>query len=425
MTFVRRVAAVGAISIIAASCSSSKTTATTTTGATTTGATTTVAGDTTTTTGATTTVPDVLGTPTAATGTALKVGYIYSGVSAGIDATEELNAAQAVVKYYNEYKGGFGGHKLELDVCGTNEDPAIAADCGAKMVSDGVPIVLMNVNGQVAPWIKTVSGAGIPTLAFAAADVSMLGQAAFSMSNGLAGLGAFPASIAKEKGVKSAAIMSTNVPAAIGAAKALAPLAFTPLGITDLNIVGIDAAASDMGPDAQAIIAKGAQLVHIIGNPSFCSTAIKGLRDASFKGTITMISNCLDKTVVSSLGAQLKDIIVSYAAGEDPANADIVLFKGIVAKYDSKVNPAGTPVGSFAVITAFNEIMAKVTGDVTKEAVTAAIKTGGPYPYPTLKGATFNCDGKAIAIFPPVCTVSYATAVLDDKGTATNFKVGS
>src|SRR5271169_1398423 len=51
---------------------------------------------------------NVLGTAHAATGSTLKVGYITDGENGSVDNLSEIPAAQAAVKYANDYLGGAG-----------------------------------------------------------------------------------------------------------------------------------------------------------------------------------------------------------------------------------------------------------------------------------------------------------------------------
>jgi branched-chain amino acid transport system substrate-binding protein len=374
----------------------------------------------------TTVAADPLGKANPAKGAVLKVGYINSGVSAAVDATEEVNAALATVKYINEYQNGAGGHVLELLPCGTQNDPAIAAACGTKMIEAGVAAVLMNVDGQIAPWAKIVTAAKIPIIAFSAADASVLapGLDVFTMANPLSGLASFPGQLAKSKGFTKAAILVIDVPAAVGPVKAMAPPTFTALGIPTLDLVPIAAGTADMGPQVQAELQKEPQLIHMIGNPAFCATAVKALRDANYGGTISMISNCLDAATLKSIGTGAKGLVVSYSAGEKPDDPDYVTFKALLSKYaaDKKVNPSGTPVGAFVVVEGFNRMMAAFKGDPTSANITAAIRANGPLPMPTLAGKTFLCDTKAVPGILPACNAGFAYATLDDKGVAGDWQ---
>jgi ABC-type branched-subunit amino acid transport system substrate-binding protein len=363
---------------------------------------------------------DPLGTPNKATGSPVKIGYIYDGQSAAIDNREDGLMAAASVKYANDYLGGLGGHVIDLQLCDGKQDAGLTTDCSNQMVQKGVAAVLFNVSGQAGSIVKPLAAANIPIVAFSSADASLIAdKTAFNLSNPIAGIAAFPATVAgKNKFTKSAMIV-IDVPGATGPAKAVGVPAFQAAGST-LDIVNIAPGTADMSPQVQAMLKKSPEMVHIIGNAVFCQSAIKALRDASYAGVITMISNCVDPATIKAIGAGLKGILVSYTAGEDPSNPDYKTYLAVKDKYAAgqTINVSGTPVGSFVVVDAFAKAMAKVTGDITPATVVSTLQGMDALPLPTVKGATFKCDGKAIPGIPIACTTGFATATLDATGKA-------
>jgi branched-chain amino acid transport system substrate-binding protein len=293
-------------------------------------------------------------------------------------------------------------------------------------VSKGVAAVLFNVAGAPA-FAKTVAAANIPIFAFASADATLLGdKTAFVLSNPIQSVAAFPGSVAKKNGFTKAAIIVIDVPGATGPAKAIGIPSLQAVGVAKPDIVNIAPGVADMSPQIQAELKNDPQLVHIIGNASFCTSAVKALRDASYKGTITMISNCVDASTIKTLGAQLKGILVSYAAGEDHNSADFKLFEAILAKYaqGQTITHGGTPMGAFAVWIGFNKAMAAATGDITPASIVSTLQAAPALPLPTIDGATFQCNGKAVTGIPAACTAAFAVATLDENGKPGGFSAG-
>jgi branched-chain amino acid transport system substrate-binding protein len=365
---------------------------------------------------------DPLGTPTAAKGTPVKIGYFSDGNAPAIDNTADWKTATATVKYANEYLGGIGGHPIELIVCEGIQDPAVTADCGNKFVQKGVAAVMLNVSGQAGAVVKPIQDANIPIFAFATAAAEFVGyKYGFTLSNPVAGIAFFPAGIAAKNKFTRAAMMVIDVPGATGPAKALGVPVFQGAGVPKLDVVAIAPGTADMTPQVQAMLGADPQVVHIIGNPAFCLTAIKTLRDVNYKGVISMISNCLDEVTIKTLGDKLKGIQVSYAAGEDPKDPDTVILKAVINKYakDQKLEGTGTDVGAYAVVIGFSRVMKAATGDITPASVIATIQSAPALPLPTIKGATFQCNGKQVPGIAVACTGAYATAVLDEKGKPT------
>jgi branched-chain amino acid transport system substrate-binding protein len=357
----------------------------------------------------------------APSGTKVKIGYIWSGVSAAIDNSADEKTMRAEVKYLNEFGGGIGGHPVDVSVCATNSDAALAAKCGDQVIADKVSIVLFNVIGEIGQWATKVLEAKIPIFAYSSADASLLkGGDVFTMSNPIAGLAAFPASVAKKNGFKTAAISVINVPAASGPVNGLAPPFFGAVG-AKVDIVPIAPDAPDHTADVQAALKSNPELWHIIGNPAYCTLDIKALRTAGYKGKITMISNCLDPAAVKALGADLKGILVSFASGEDPANADTVELKAILKKYAPSVVPQGTPVGTYLVWESFRRIMANQKA-VDSASMIAAIKaTDGTIGVPTMTGSTIKCDGKQVPGIAIACVSGFLVGELNDQGVVASF----
>jgi branched-chain amino acid transport system substrate-binding protein len=358
----------------------------------------------------------------APTGTPIKIGYVWSGVSASVDNSGDEVATQAMVKFLNEYQSGIAGHPISLSICATNSDTALAAKCGDQMIADNVAVVLFNVVGEIAPWATKVIEAKIPIFAYSSADASLMkGGDVFTMSNPIAGLASFPASVAKKNGFTSAVVSVINVPAAVGPAKALATPLFTAAG-AKVNVLPIAPDAADHTSDVQAALKDNPQMWHIIGNPAYCSLDIKALRTAGYKGQITMISNCLDPAAVKALGKDLEGIQVSFASGEDPADPDFQQLQAIATKYTGgKLVPQGTPVGSYLVWEAFNRVMKKATS-ITPADIAATIKaTDGTIAVPTVKGSFIKCDGKQVPGIAIACTGGFLVGTLDATGKISAF----
>ena len=419
------VAVVLSAALVAAGCGSSKkAVAPATTAApavTTAAAATTAAPAATTAAPATTVAADPLGAKTAAAGDPITIGYMWSGVSAAVDNSSDEQTAQAMVKFLNEYRGGIGGHPIKLEIC-AGSDTATASACGDKMVAAKPAVVLFNVIGDVKAWATKVIEAKIPIFAYSSAEASLLapGTDAFTMSNPLAGLGFFPAGLAKKLGAKKAVLSVINVPAAVGPANQLTKPLFTAVG-TELTIVPIAPDAADHTSAVQEALQGNPEIWHIVGNPAYCSLDIKALRTAGFKGQISMISNCLDPAAVKALGADLKDIKVSFSSGEDPKDPDTIELGAILKKYSDKTVPQGTAVGAYLVWTAFNRVMKGATDITSAGIVTRVRATDGTIPMPTVKGATIKCDGKQVPGIAIACTGSYLVGTLDDKGTVGAF----
>jgi branched-chain amino acid transport system substrate-binding protein len=365
----------------------------------------------------------------------VKLGYVWSGVSPAVDNSADELAADATVKWINEYGGGLAGHPVQIVKCPTNSDVSIAAACATTLIEAKVQAVLFNVVGEIAPWATPVEKAGIPIIGFSSADASLLpasskGTAAdnapiFILSNPTSGIAAFPAALAKDKGAKNSVIDVIDVPGATGPAQALGPALFKAAGAGNVTVVPISPTAPDHGPAIQAALKNSPDLWHIIGNPAYCTLSIKGLLDANYKGIISGIGNCIDAASRKALGDKWKGIVLSYAWGEDVANKDYIQFQAILDKFAAKkTEPHGTSVGAYVVWEGLHRFLAAnpPSGDITSDAIIKSMRAGSKIPMPTIDGPTYTCDGKAVPGVPIACTAGFTSATMGADGLAATWK---
>ena len=186
--------------------------------------------------GSATTAPRSATTPAAAsafgpakpaTGTPVKIGYITDGKTASIDNSSEVPAAQAAVKYINQYLGGINGHPITLDVCDDQQTPSGATDCGNQMVTDkrGGRAQQRQRPGRLD--VHPGGGGQHPVrrlLRLGREPILLAKTGAYILTNGISSTFAAPAKIAQAAGAKRAAEVVIDVPGASGPAKLLDPV---------------------------------------------------------------------------------------------------------------------------------------------------------------------------------------------------------
>ncbi|WP_052711164.1 ABC transporter substrate-binding protein [Pseudofrankia sp. DC12] len=115
-----------------------------------------------------------------------------------------------------------------------------------------------------------------------------------------------PIQVAKDKGLKKVTAAVIDVPAALHSAQDVAPGLFRAAGI-GYELSRVAPGTADMTPQMQQVVRNGSDGVLIIGNDSFCSSAMNGLRSVGFTGTISDISQCVtDATRKAVAGSVLK-----------------------------------------------------------------------------------------------------------------------
>jgi branched-chain amino acid transport system substrate-binding protein len=366
-----------------------------------------------------------LGTPKKATGSVVTVGFVSDGKSDAIDNTPEIKAAQAAVSYANDYLGGLAGHKIALNVCETKQTPSGATDCATNMVQAKVPVVVTPVSGQSGTIYNGLKDAGIPYLQYGSIDQGVLAgppATTFVLTNGIGTALAGPAGIAADAGVKKAGILVTDVPAASGPVSQAAPIFYKNAGVTP-DVITVPVGQADMTPEIQAGISNGDGAFAMVGNPAFCTSAIKGLRTVGFKGPITVIQQCIDDTSASATNGGYKGVNVLTTTDTSPTNKDYRQYVAVMKKYAKGVDIGGVAPGGYASILSLVVALPNLTGDVTAQTVSAGMAAMAPTPLPLGGGITFQCDGKQVSLAPPICSTQVLRAKFTAKAVPVGFKV--
>ncbi|MCW2622034.1 MAG: putative amino acid transporter [Frankiales bacterium] len=372
--------------------------------------------------------PSPVGTPAAdsalgsvneAKGEPVKIGFVADGQSAAIDTTDEIKAAQAVETYANKYLGGINGRPLQFVTCQTKSTPAGAADCGQQFVSAKVLAVNAGSPGTIAPVVTAVTAAGIPTFANVSFDPSVLQEPNLVWGNPLGNFGS-AAAFARDKGAKKAALIVIDVPAATGPAKQLAPLLYKNAGAS-VEVIGIAPGTADMTPQVKAADAKGVDIYHIIGNPSFCTSAIKAIKTLGLKVNVSAIDRCIDETGTASIPNGYEGITITGQANLDPTTDDYKLYAAVLKNAGMKDSGNATSgyEAALGLVRALNA--AKVT-DYTSAGLLAAIKSAPATPYPLGNGATMKCDGTAVPISKSICSTFGVVGDGQKDGTVKNYR---
>jgi branched-chain amino acid transport system substrate-binding protein len=364
-----------------------------------------------------------LGTPKKATGSLVTLGFVSDGKSDTIDASADIDGAQAAVSYANNYLGGLAGHKIALNVCETKQTPSGATDCATNMVQAKVPIVLSGVSGQAGAIYQGIKDAGVPYLQYGALDQSILAgppTSVFVLTNSIATAIAGPAGIAADAGVKKAGILVIDVPSASGAAKQAAPIFYKNAGVTP-DIIVVPPGQADMTPQVQAGISNGDGAFALFGSAPFCTSAIKALTTVGFKGPITAIEQCVDSTSAKATNGGYKG--VNVLSSRNSTNKEYAQYLAVMKKYAKGVDTGGVAPGGYSSVLALVRALPNLTGDVTAQTISAGMAAAPPTPLPLGGGIMFQCNGKQVSLAPPICTTQVLKAKYTAKAIPVGFKV--
>lgn len=364
----------------------------------------------------------VLGPTKQATGSPVVVGLISDGQSQAIDNSSEIPAAQAAAKYINAHLGGVGGHVLQIKTCTDNQTPSGATDCVNQMISAHVAAVMYGVSGQGGTIFKDLQPAHIPLFVYGALDQStLLSKTAFVITNGLGTL-AGPPALLQQSGGKRGAVVVIDVPAATGPVQQLGGILYKNVGAT-MDTVAVAPGVADMTPQIQAEINKNPDQVSIIGNDTFCISAIKALRTVGFNKQIVVIPNCISDAAKKALGSQLNGVVELTTASTDTSSHEVALYDAVMAAYAPSTPPNGSvTAGGYGVVMSFARAMTGISGDINPSTVMSQTIAMQPQPLPLADGLTFQCNQKQVAFAPGICSTGMLVTTLDSSGNPTTYK---
>ena len=363
---------------------------------------------------------DLLGEPNPATGDPVRIGFVSDGQSDAIDFSAEIPAAQAAVEYANAFLGGVAGRTIELVTCETNQTPAGAQDCVAELASEGVVAVLNGASGQGGTLSAELNEIGIPFLTASVNDqASMNAPLTFVLINSLA-VFVTPAAVAADAGLTHVAVVTIDVPAATDALNALVPIFYPNAGIQG-NVVTVPPGTPDMTPQIQTAISNGAEMFGIIGDETFCISALQALEILGFDGPVVAIPTCVGEESVNIV--DFEGVLISGPTSDDPADAERALFLAVMEEFAPDVSNLTVAVSGFMpVIALVRAIGSHPDGEMTPDTVVAALLAMEPAQIPVAPdGASFQCSRTAVLIAPAFCAAGTLITALDADGNSTGY----
>jgi branched-chain amino acid transport system substrate-binding protein len=366
----------------------------------------------------------ILGSSAPATGTELKLGLVSDGKSATIDNSAEIEAAKATVAYLNEFKNGIDGHKVTLEVCETKEDPGTAGNCGQQMLNDGVAAVLVGVSGQASGIFGPLKDSGIPFFTYAVLDAAVAsGKTAYIVSNGFGSVVGAPLKMAKEAGYDKTGVLVSGVPSAEEPVKMFK--VFYDKQNIGFDVQGVSLDQPDFAPQAQAMVDGGDKQTLLVGDQSFCTSAITALKNANYQGKVIVIPQCLGEGSDKNVGTGgYKGMTLSTTNTTDPNDPDVKLYNAVMNKYSPSTVRGNVATGGYIAVKAFADGLEGVTGDLTPATINATLQNmKTPLKVPMGGGITWQCGTKPYNILPDVCSYQTLTADLAENGSASNFQL--
>jgi branched-chain amino acid transport system substrate-binding protein len=344
---------------------------------------------------------DALGTADKASGKPIVLGLLNLE-SGPVTFPEYRQAAEAAVKYINDYKGGIGGRPVQLASCATDGQPATSGRC-ANQIADKKPTAILGGADTGAPGAFPV---------YKRDNLAYMGGIPFTPveSNAPNAVQFYSVSVgdnaatvqyaAKTLGAKKASVIYTSDSQGKATGLGVIAPAFKAAGV-DVKAIPVAPSAADLSSVAAAAIASSPDVVYV-NSPNACPALLKALKAVGSTAKIMGIDPCTSPPALKAAGDSAEGLYFaqpfeSLDSGSDDANLMLAAIK--------KYGPADLALDSIAQA-GFSSVMnVQAALDPVKtldtKSILAAFKDGQPHQ--SFLAHEYTCDGKQLAGNAAVC----------------------
>ncbi|WP_406274301.1 ABC transporter substrate-binding protein [Nocardia sp. NBC_00881] len=365
-----------------------------------------------------------LGIPNKAAGAPIKIAFSSEGKAAQFDTTPEIEAAKAAASYVNDYLGGINGRPIEINlVCENQGQPGRTRDCANKFVQSDAVALVSGPTIFMDTTLEVTSTAGLAYFNLGSTAGAFGSPNSYVMTNTLGAVVAVPATYAKEHNIQRVAILTMDVPSSVEPLRQIGAMVYGNAGVTP-DIVPVPPGTPDQTPQVQAALNNHAQMFHVLGDPAFCTSALKAMRTLKVEQPIAVIGQCIgDETTAAQIPGGYADLLVAPQSATDPSAQDTKIYDAVIDKYtDGKLKTATAPTGYQAVL-GFARAMTGFQGEATRQNITAYLGAmPSPQPMPLGAGITFQCGSKVVAIAPNICAKEGLLGTAEEDGTVVDIK---
>jgi branched-chain amino acid transport system substrate-binding protein len=350
------------------------------------------------------TTPDssaALGTPKAATGTPIVLGLLNLE-SGPVTFPEYRQAAEAAVKYINAYKGGIGGHPVQIASCATDGQPSTSGRCAGQIV-DKKPLAILGGADTGAPGAFPV---------YQRANLAYIGGIPFTPveSNAPNAVQFYSISVgdnaaasvyaAKTLGAKKASVLYTDDTQ--GKATGLGVIApvLKKAGVT-VKTIPVPPSAADLSSVAASAISSSPDIVYV-NSPNACPGLLKALKSVGYSGKIFGIDPCTSPPALKTAGDAADGLYFAQPFDSlDSGTPDANLMLAAVQKYGPKdLALDSIAQAGFSTVMNLQSALDPVKTLDTKS-ILAAFKDGKAHK--NFLAHDYTCDGKQLAGNTAVC----------------------
>jgi branched-chain amino acid transport system substrate-binding protein len=349
-----------------------------------------------------------LGASKPAKGTPVVFGMINIESNSGADFPEVREAAQAAVKYVNQYGGGLDGHPIQLNVCITDGSPATSVQCANKLVAQHPAAILGGSDLASAATLPIYKKAGLALIGgmdITPAESSAPNSLIFNdvAQSGNSDIGAYAVKSLHAKKVSVIAIGDTQgvfqaktfeLPA-VQKSGGSAKLFSLPPSQADAS--SVVASAEGASPDAV-----------LLESPSQCVSILSALKSLGNSKPVLSIDPCSAPTVIKASNGGA-DGMYWFEPYQDILAAnqtkDVVLTKAILAKYAPAKIAIDSPAlaGLTTVMNVWNAFKSTPPSKLNSTYMLKTLRTG---THPAFLSTTYNCASHPITHEPAICSAN-------------------
>jgi branched-chain amino acid transport system substrate-binding protein len=233
------------------------------------------------------------------TGEPLLLGAIAEGENATPSSTNlsvVLDATEAAAEAINA-DGGIDGRPIEIVECDTAGDPNQAAECGRKMVDEGVVALVGAFSAFSQGFLPVTEEAGIPSIGhFPLGEADLTATLTFPLIVGAPGLVVGQGVLAGELDVQKPAIVR-NEGDAVAQAVALANIGLAKSGLSAVNEVTIPLQAPDMSSFVAAATRDNADAIIAITTDQDLVNFVRALRQSGSELPVIAVNNNITRAI--------------------------------------------------------------------------------------------------------------------------------
>jgi ABC-type branched-subunit amino acid transport system substrate-binding protein len=165
-------------------------------------------------------------------------------------------------------------------------------------------------------------------------------------------------------------------------------------------------------------------MYYLLGDPTFCSSALKAIRTLAIQSPVVALDRCIGADQGAGIPGGWDGVQIVSQAVQEPDDKEFQLYQAVLDTYGDGLKASSQAVSGYqGMLSLVRAVNASKSTDLTPAGITAALKAMPATPYPLGGGATFQCNGQALSISPNICSTAGFIADSDAKGELSNFRV--